>query len=167
MVNNTVAISTLGILTVQTLKVFAVLHNGLLTQALDLGWMNRLPSVLTMSSDKTEVVAIQPYHATENGTYDLNSLSDANPAHYNTVNFSDGYDYEYDYNVSIEVPLMEVVPLGMVYGLTLVLGVTGNTLVIFAIAKERRMQTVTNAFLVSLASADLLLVLLCVPIKVG
>ena len=120
-----------------------------------------------MASDQIEVAAIKPYHATGNGTYDLGSFLDVSPVYYSTENTSDDYDYDYDYNVSFEVPLVEAVPLGMVYGLTLILGVTGNTLVIFAIAKEQRMQTVTNAFLVSLASADLLLVLLCVPIKVG
>ena len=77
-------------------------------------------------------------------------------------------DFYGDYNET-EQPTGwgEIVPVGMVYGLTLILGVVGNTLVIVAIARNRRMQTVTNAFLTSLASADLLLVLLCVPVKVG
>lgn len=86
-----------------------------------------------------------------------------------TLNSTDesGDFYYYDYEDSVNtLPLAEMVPVAIVYGLTLLLGVIGNALVIFSIARYRRMQTVTNTFLTSLASADLLLVMLCVPIKV-
>ena len=79
----------------------------------------------------------------------------------------DPEEYDYDYDVSVNTfNLEELIPVALVYGLTLLLGVIGNALVIFSIARYRRMQTVTNIFLTSLASADLLLVMLCVPIKV-
>jgi len=83
---------------------------------------------------------------------------------------SDGVkdDYVYDYNsVSDDIPMAEFVPVSLIYGLTLVLGTVGNSLVIICITKYRRMHSVTNIFLVSLASADLLLVCACVPIKVS
>ena len=75
-------------------------------------------------------------------------------------------DYVYEYgNESMTVPLEEL-PVGIIYGMTFLLGITGNTLVIISALRYRRMQNVTNIFLISLASADLLLVALCVPIKV-
>ena len=77
----------------------------------------------------------------------------------------DDYDYDYDASVA-SMPLAEVLPVGVIYGLTLLLGVVGNGLVIFSIVRYRRMQSVTNIFLTSLASADMLLIVLCVPIKV-
>ena len=78
------------------------------------------------------------------------------------------YDYHYDYSASINTfNLEELLPVALVYSLTLVLGILGNVLVIFSIVRYRRMQNVTNIFLTSLASADLLLVMLCVPIKVS
>ncbi len=77
------------------------------------------------------------------------------------------YHYDYDYSVSAHsLPLGELVPVAILYSITLILGVVGNMLVIFSILRYRRMQNVTNIFLTSLASADLLLVTLCVPIKV-
>ena len=80
----------------------------------------------------------------------------------------DYYEYDYDYEESVSnIPIEEIVPVAIVYGLTLILGVVGNTLVIVSILRIRRMRNVTNIFLTSLASADLVLVLICVPIKVG
>ncbi len=82
------------------------------------------------------------------------------------VNQTDYY-YYYNYDDSINtIPLEEFIPVAVVYGLTLLLGVIGNVLVIFSISRYRRLQSVTNIFLISLSSADLILVLICVPIKV-
>ncbi|XP_041357591.1 QRFP-like peptide receptor [Gigantopelta aegis] len=78
------------------------------------------------------------------------------------------YVYDYNYNESVNyVPLDELVPNAVVYGLTFLLGLVGNVLVIISVARYKRMQNVTNIFLLSLATADLLLVLICVPVKIA
>ena len=77
------------------------------------------------------------------------------------------YEYEYDYYDSLRtIPLDELIPVGIVYGLTFLLGIIGNSLVLFTICRHRRMRSPTNTFLVSLATADLVLVVVCIPIKV-
>ena len=63
--------------------------------------------------------------------------------------------------------LAELVPVSLVYGLTLLLGAVGNLLVIVSICRFRRLHSVTNVFLVSLATTDLLLICICVPVKVS
>ena len=73
---------------------------------------------------------------------------------------------DYDYEASDIVPVEELIPVAIVYGFTMIFGVIGNTLVIVSVARFKKMQNVTNIFLLSLASADLLLVLICVPVKV-
>ncbi|KAK3089789.1 hypothetical protein FSP39_006549 [Pinctada imbricata] len=76
------------------------------------------------------------------------------------------YTYEYDLAESLShLPLDELVPAVLFYGMIGILGVGGNILVMVAIAMFPRMRSITNVFLLSLASADLLLVLVCVPIK--
>uniref|UniRef100_T1IDU0 G_PROTEIN_RECEP_F1_2 domain-containing protein n=1 Tax=Rhodnius prolixus TaxID=13249 RepID=T1IDU0_RHOPR len=75
-------------------------------------------------------------------------------------------DYDYDVQESFNTYIWEeLVPTLVVYILTLVIGVTGNFLIIFTIARYRRMKSITNVFLASLASADLLLILVCIPVK--
>lgn len=61
----------------------------------------------------------------------------------------------------------EFIIVSIFYGLVFMLGTAGNTLVIFCIAKYKRMQSITNQLLLSLACADLLLTIVCVPIKVS
>lgn len=77
-------------------------------------------------------------------------------------------DYDYDYTQShLNFNWEELIPTLIVYGTTLVLGLSGNILIVFTTYKYRRMQSVTNVLLASLASADLLLVTICVPVKVS
>lgn len=77
-------------------------------------------------------------------------------------------DYEYDYDESHNIfNWSELIPTLVVYGATMVIGIAGNSLIIFTICRYRRMKSTTNVFLASLASADLLLIIICIPVKVG
>ena len=51
--------------------------------------------------------------------------------------------------------------------LTLLLGVIGNLLILVAILGYKKMKSPTNVFLASLALADLLLCLICIPVKLA
>ena len=53
------------------------------------------------------------------------------------------------------------------YCVAFFLGFVGNTLVIYIFARNGKMRTVTNSFLVNLAVCDLLVVLLCMPFRVA
>lgn len=77
------------------------------------------------------------------------------------------YMYDYDYEAAINhLPLNELVPVTIIYSITLILGLVGNILVIISVARFKKMQNTTNTFLLSLSTADLLLVVICVPVKV-
>lgn len=79
--------------------------------------------------------------------------------------YNDSY-YYYDYDASVnDLPLHELVPVALIYGLVYIFGLFGNVLVIFTILKYRHMRNTTNVFLLSLSSADLLVILICVPVK--
>lgn len=89
-----------------------------------------------------------------------------------TVDMEEEYDYttaEYEYDLGDSFATFhweELAPTVVVYGLTLVLGLTGNCLIVFTTYRYRRMQTATNLLLSGLASADLLLINFCIPVKV-
>ncbi|KAK8763819.1 hypothetical protein V5799_033574 [Amblyomma americanum] len=75
---------------------------------------------------------------------------------------------DYDYEESAwRFDLADLVPTAVVYGATLLLGLVGNLLIVYTVARFPRMRSISNLFLASLASADLLIVLLCVPVKFG
>ncbi|XP_053394300.1 QRFP-like peptide receptor [Mercenaria mercenaria] len=83
----------------------------------------------------------------------------------NSTNSTNVTRAEYEYTFLYDPPLEELIPVSIIYGITLVLGMMGNILVIFSVTRYQQMLTVTNTFLLSLASADLLLIIICVPVK--
>ncbi|KAL4236742.1 hypothetical protein ACF0H5_005126 [Mactra antiquata] len=100
-----------------------------------------------------------------NGTFllELTTYSDQNETGIMNVTETPEYDYEIEHSPPIE----ELIPVSIFYGTTLILGVAGNGLVIFSVSRYHQMMTITNTFLLSLALADLLLLLICVPVKVS
>lgn len=55
------------------------------------------------------------------------------------------------------------VPTTLIYGLAFILGLVGNVLVIFALLLDKKWRSVTSSFLVSLAMADVVFLVVCVP----
>ena len=112
----------------------------------------------------TSIYSLENSTALDMGVYNM-SAGTAMPGYLDELDYE--YEYQYMDNDVGNVPTEELVPVSLTYGLTLVLGLLGNTLVIVSVAKFKKMQNVTNMFLLSLASADLLLVLICIPVKVS
>lgn len=54
-------------------------------------------------------------------------------------------------------------PTILVYCLTFVVGLTGNVLVVYAVVCSRNMRSITASFMISLAVADILFLIVCVP----
>ncbi|KAL8583800.1 hypothetical protein ACOMHN_036435 [Nucella lapillus] len=118
----------------------------------------------------------QHHHYQDNNHHHHSLLNTTTPTYPTTPNnnndnndnnntTSDG-DYIYDYDLSVSsLPLEELIVNAVGYGLVLLLGLVGNVLVVVSVARYRRMHNVTNIFLLSLATADLLLVCICVPVK--
>jgi hypothetical protein len=55
------------------------------------------------------------------------------------------------------------IPTVTIYSLAFLVGIIGNSLVIFAVFGDRKSRSVTKNFMVSLAVADILFLLVCVP----
>jgi RYamide receptor len=55
--------------------------------------------------------------------------------------------------------------ISMLYAVVTVVAVGGNAIVCCIVATQRRMQTVTNFFIASLACSDALMASLCIPLS--
>ncbi len=98
----------------------------------------------------------------------------------NNETFEDEYEYEYDLDESLNTyDWAELGPSLFVYSLTFLAGIVGNVLILTAVVgrggsgnvaggsgNNVNNSPVVNVFLASLATADLLLVLICLPLKV-
>ncbi|XP_064605776.1 allatostatin-A receptor-like [Liolophura sinensis] len=58
------------------------------------------------------------------------------------------------------------IPTVTVFASTFLLGVVGNSLVVFALVGDKKRRNVTSSFLVSLACADILFLMICVPYEI-
>uniref|UniRef100_A0A5S6QC58 G_PROTEIN_RECEP_F1_2 domain-containing protein n=1 Tax=Trichuris muris TaxID=70415 RepID=A0A5S6QC58_TRIMR len=103
-------------------------------------------------------------------------VSDADYDHFEVTNASEcncsdpSYWYtelcDCDYPETTATALIQdALPLGLWYGLVLILGAIGNTLVITVVIRYRKMRSFTNILLASLSTADLLIVLFCLPVQ--
>ena len=79
------------------------------------------------------------------------------------------YEYDYDYEESIVTfDWSELGPSIFVFGITFIIGILGNCLILVAVIRHTHVKnSPVNVFLASLASADLLLILICLPLKVS
>lgn len=72
-------------------------------------------------------------------------------------NHSENYDYLYRHS-----PILTTVYC-VAYFVVFAIGLVGNCLVVAVVFRAPRMRTVTNLFIVNLAIADILVVVLCIP----
>lgn len=61
----------------------------------------------------------------------------------------------------------DFIPTIIIYGLAFLVGIFGNTLVILAIVGDIKQRTNTTVFLLSLATSDVLFLLVCVPYEIS
>lgn len=84
---------------------------------------------------------------------------------------SDYEEYEYTYDISESFVTFDWTELGpslFVFATTFCVGILGNCLILVAVIRHTHVKnSPVNVFLASLASADLLLILICLPLKVS
>ena len=100
-----------------------------------------------------------------------NMASSESPGINNGTDVEESYeDYVYDYDINESSSTFDWTELGpslVVYVLTFFIGIVGNCLILVAVIRHTHVKnSPVNVFLASLASADLLLILVCLPLKV-
>ena len=85
-----------------------------------------------------------------------------------SINDTEDYIYEYDLDESLATfNWSELGPSLFVFSVTFIVGILGNSLILVAVLRHTHVKSSpVNVFLASLASADLLLILVCLPLKV-
>jgi hypothetical protein len=66
-------------------------------------------------------------------------------------------------NENIEHSTLTIAIYGTLYTLIFIIGITGNSLVVYVVGAKKSMQSVTNLFIMNLALSDILMCLLAVP----
>ncbi|XP_012938336.1 orexin receptor type 2 [Aplysia californica] len=93
-------------------------------------------------------------------TISINNVSDSTTTDNNT---GDYYDYYQDDGLTPEATAAIHWIFIILSAAVLVVGLMGNALVWFAVWRNPRMRSATNIFLVNLAVADFLVILICLP----
>ncbi|TRY73004.1 hypothetical protein TCAL_09110 [Tigriopus californicus] len=79
-------------------------------------------------------------------------------------------DYVYDYDIDdalYDFDWMELGPSLCVYSITFLAGILGNLLILVSVIRHTHVKSSpVNVFLASLATADLMLIVICLPLKV-
>lgn len=110
---------------------------------------NNLIGVVTMTNNSDNDSKISSESNFDNITDYYSNLSFGNR--------TDPQDYLYRHS-----PILTTVYC-VAYFLVFVIGLVGNCLVVAVVFRAPRMRTVTNLFIVNLAIADILVVVLCIP----
>ncbi|KAL3875927.1 hypothetical protein ACJMK2_033831 [Sinanodonta woodiana] len=77
---------------------------------------------------------------------------------YNNSSFTEGTSY-----TPLVIPAYQKAIIITMYSVIIIFSVGGNSIVCFIVFRARRMRTVMNFFIVSLAMSDLLMAVLCIP----
>ena len=86
----------------------------------------------------------------------------------NSSGWNDTDVYDYDIEDSFVINWVELGPNLAIFAITFILGIIGNCLILVAVIRHTHVKSSpVNVFLASLASADLLLILVCLPLKVS
>lgn len=89
---------------------------------------------------------------------------------YSSVEYEGTIDrFFYDDLTLLQKPWLDTgfVPTVCIYGLAFIVGITGNSIAILAIVRGIKQRTNTTLFLLSLASSDILFLLVCVPYELS
>ncbi len=111
-------------------------------------------------SDMTPVPTDEDFStaATETASYDNGIV--------NVPDVTTEADYAIGWS-SDQQSLENQLSIRVIYGAISVLGIMGNSLVIFTVLRVEKMQTKTNVFIVSLACCDLITSVFLIPLHLG
>lgn len=88
---------------------------------------------------------------------------DAETIHQHTTTSLNGSSTDGSDSMGDEHSKLTIGILATLYTLIFIIGITGNSLVVYVVCVKKTMQTVTNLFIMNLALSDILMCLLAVP----
>lgn len=97
--------------------------------------------------NNSSIYALPPYF------YGIDGTSEFNASYFHELFLNGNFTYYYISCPSIQMPVGNVIVMIM-YALVFIIGLFGNTLVIYAVLRFSKMQTVTNIYILNLAIAD-------------
>nr|AKQ63070.1 DH31-like receptor 2 [Platynereis dumerilii] len=78
-------------------------------------------------------------------------------------NYTDDFGYESDENEERFLFALWIVVTPILFGFIFIVGIAGNSLVVYVILAKPQMRSVTNLLLLNLAIADISFLLICIP----